>query len=106
MGLLIGGAVGNLVDRVIRDHHRSVIDFIAAARIGTHDRWPIFNLADAAIVVGAVTVAAAYSRKGQRSAPPRSAPLGAFPSEQGSDPSGASPGGAAGSTMGAERGAS
>lgn len=61
LGLVVGGALGNLVDRIGRDHHGSVIDFIAALRIGTHDRWPIFNLADAAIVVGAVVLAVAYS---------------------------------------------
>ncbi|MDQ6838821.1 MAG: signal peptidase II [Actinomycetota bacterium] len=63
LGLLVGGAVGNLADRVVRHDHGSVIDFIAALRIGTHDRWPIFNVADAAIVVGAVILAAAYSAR-------------------------------------------
>ncbi|MDQ2728779.1 MAG: signal peptidase II [Actinomycetota bacterium] len=63
LGLLLGGAIGNLVDRIGRDHHGSVIDFIAALRIGSHDRWPIFNLADAAIVVGAVALAVAYSTR-------------------------------------------
>jgi len=63
LGLLVGGATGNLIDRVVRDHHGSVIDFIAAARIGTHDRWPIFNVADAMIVLGAVTLAVAYSTR-------------------------------------------
>jgi signal peptidase II len=63
LGLLVGGAVGNLVDRLGRDHHGSVIDFIAALRIGNQDRWPIFNLADAAIVVGAVALAIAYSTR-------------------------------------------
>lgn len=63
LGLLVGGAIGNLVDRVVRNHNGSVIDFIAALRIGRHDRWPIFNLADAAIVVGAVVLAIAYSTR-------------------------------------------
>ncbi|MDQ6782469.1 MAG: signal peptidase II [Actinomycetota bacterium] len=61
LSLVVGGAIGNLVDRVVRHDHGSVIDFIAALRIGTHDRWPIFNVADAAIVVGAVTLATTYS---------------------------------------------
>jgi len=51
-GLILGGAVGNLVDRVVFGW---VVDFIHAwARIG--DRlltWPDFNLADSAISVGA-----------------------------------------------------
>ena len=32
-----------------------MIDFIDALRIGDHDRWPVFNVADAAIVVGVVS---------------------------------------------------
>jgi signal peptidase II len=42
-GLLLGGALGNLADRVRID---SVIDFIDVPA------WPTFNLADAAIVAG------------------------------------------------------
>ncbi len=45
---VLGGALGNLIDRI---HLRYVIDFIDwyHASIG---RWPTFNIADAAIVVG------------------------------------------------------
>jgi signal peptidase II len=43
LGLLLGGALGNLVDRV---RGGGVIDFIDPAL------WPVFNLADVAIVVG------------------------------------------------------
>lgn len=50
-GLVIGGALGNLADRAFRgDHgflHGAVIDFIDL------QWWPIFNVADASIVVGA-----------------------------------------------------
>jgi signal peptidase II len=50
VGVAIGGATGNLLDRLVRGH---VVDFI---QIGF---WPIFNLADVGIVGGiAVTVAA------------------------------------------------
>jgi signal peptidase II len=45
--LVAGGALGNLLDRV-RDG--AVTDFIRW-RIGEH-RWPIFNVADAALLVG------------------------------------------------------
>jgi signal peptidase II len=48
MGLLLGGALGNLTDRVIRHHHGSVIDFIDLRW------WPVFNVADACITVGAL----------------------------------------------------
>jgi signal peptidase II len=51
MGLLLGGAVGNLTDRVIGHHHGAVTDFIDLRW------WPIFNVADAAISVGAILLA-------------------------------------------------
>jgi signal peptidase II len=43
LGLALGGAMGNVVDRLVRG---GVVDFIALAR------WPTFNLADAAMVCG------------------------------------------------------
>ena len=49
LGLLLGGALGNLVDRVFRDPgpgRGAVVDFIDF-RV-----WPVFNLADSAIVIG------------------------------------------------------
>jgi signal peptidase II len=63
LGLLLGGAAGNLADRVFRHNHGSVIDFIDAARFGTRDLWPVFNVADAAIVVGVVVLVLAYRRR-------------------------------------------
>jgi signal peptidase II len=45
----LAGASGNLVDRVI---HGAVVDFIALGR------WPVFNLADVAIVAGAAVAGA------------------------------------------------
>lgn len=50
MGLVVGGAVGNIVDRL---RHAYVVDFI---QVGW---WPLFNLADSAITVG-VTILAVY----------------------------------------------
>jgi len=49
LGLIIGGAVGNIVDRV-RFH--AVVDFLDVHAFGYH--WPAFNVADSAICVGAV----------------------------------------------------
>ncbi|MDQ1712920.1 MAG: signal peptidase [Frankiaceae bacterium] len=54
LGLLLGGAVGNLVDRVFRDPGPltgHVVDFID---LQWHGRsvWPVFNVADMAIVTG------------------------------------------------------
>ena len=48
IGLIVGGALGNLVDRALRGHHGSVVDFVAL------HFWPTFNLADASIVTGAL----------------------------------------------------
>ena len=50
-GLISGGAAGNLIDRALRGDdgflHGAVVDFIDL------QWWPVFNVADAAIVVGA-----------------------------------------------------
>jgi signal peptidase II len=65
IGLLLGGAVSNLADRLFRTipgHPGAVVDFIDIARVGTHDWWPIFNVADAAITIGALTLVVAFSR--------------------------------------------
>jgi len=48
IGLLAGGAIGNLIDRLVRDGVVDFIDFPA---------WPSFNVADIAITLGAVTLA-------------------------------------------------
>jgi signal peptidase II len=53
LGLVLGGALGNLTDRLLRGpgFRGHVVDFID---IGP---WPVFNLADSAIVVGAILLA-------------------------------------------------
>jgi signal peptidase II len=48
LGLVLGGAVGNLVDRIFR---HEVIDFLHF-RLWRGHSWPDFNVADSAIVVG------------------------------------------------------
>ncbi len=48
LGLVLGGASSNVADRLTRGHHGAVVDFISLRY------WPTFNVADAAIVVGAV----------------------------------------------------
>ncbi|AVJ32363.1 signal peptidase II [Stenotrophomonas indicatrix] len=50
--LIIGGAIGNVIDRQVHGH---VVDFIQWY-VGEHV-WPSFNIADSAIVVGAVGIA-------------------------------------------------
>lgn len=47
LALILGGAVGNLVDRIMRG---SVTDFIDV-HVGAH-HWPTFNVADSAISIG------------------------------------------------------
>jgi signal peptidase II len=48
LGLVIGGALGNVIDRV---RYGAVVDFLDFHLAGWH--WPAFNLADAGICVGA-----------------------------------------------------
>lgn len=56
LGLVLGGALGNLVDRIFRApsvFSGHVVDWISVfGPRGEH--WPIFNLADSAIVCGAI----------------------------------------------------
>ena len=55
LGLLLGGATGNLVDRIFRSpglFRGDVVDWIEVTR-----HWPVFNLADSAITCGGVLIA-------------------------------------------------
>ena len=62
LGLILGGALGNLTDRIVRGPGLSgrVVDFVDL------HVWPIFNLADSAIVVGAVLIVIGTMRRGSR----------------------------------------
>jgi signal peptidase II len=59
LGLVLGGALGNLTDRLFRAPgigRGHVVDFVSAfGPNGAH--WPIFNVADSAIVCGAILAA-------------------------------------------------
>ena len=48
LAFILGGAIGNLIDRIVYGH---VIDFIDVYYKSYH--WPAFNLADSAITLGA-----------------------------------------------------
>lgn len=48
IGLVIGGAIGNVIDRLL---YGAVVDFLDFHAFGYH--WPAFNAADSAICVGA-----------------------------------------------------
>jgi len=56
LSLILGGAIGNLIDRILiyipNSTYAGVIDFIDVG-IGTH-RWYIFNIADSAVTVGII----------------------------------------------------
>lgn len=81
LGLVLGGAVGNLVDRLATGE---VVDFIEVGVPRWH--WPIFNVADAAITVGVLLLALGWTRRpASRAAVPDP---GAGPA-QGDEPPGA-----------------
>jgi signal peptidase II len=64
LGLVLGGAIGNLVDRIVRPpgvFRGRVIDFI------DFHVWPVFNVADSAVVIGAILLLIA-SYRGERRA--------------------------------------
>lgn len=55
LGMVLGGALGNLVDRLFRypgPLQGHVVDFVAVGW------WPVFNVADSAIVCGAILLVA------------------------------------------------
>lgn len=62
LGLVLGGAVGNLTDRFVRGSGSlgDVVDFIDL------HVWPVFNLADSAIVIGAVLLAVTSWRRSRQ----------------------------------------
>jgi signal peptidase II len=47
LGLVVGGAIGNVIDRFL---HGAVVDFLDIHVAGYH--WPAFNVADSAITIG------------------------------------------------------
>lgn len=49
LSLILGGAIGNLWDRVVSGHVVDFLDFY----VGSY-HWPAFNVADSAIVIGAI----------------------------------------------------
>ena len=51
LGFIIGGAIGNVIDRV---NHLAVLDFIDFHLGGSH--WPAFNAADSFITLGAAVL--------------------------------------------------
>ena len=65
-GVVMGGALGNLLDRALRDGHGllggRVVDFVDVGW------WPVFNLADASLWVGIAILLLTSWREGHREA--------------------------------------
>jgi signal peptidase II len=69
MALIIGGAGGNIMDRLIAGRP-GVVDFISVGVDGVY-RWPTFNIADSVIIVGAfLLVLVIYFEDKKKSSPP------------------------------------
>ena len=61
-GLVTGGAIGNLLDRI--RSARGVVDFLDIG-VGSY-RWPTFNIADIAVTCGAFALALSFWREDVR----------------------------------------
>ena len=70
LGLVAGGAAGNLIDRIRSS--RGVVDFLDVG-VGSL-RWPTFNVADIAVSCGGIALAIALWREDHRRARAESAP--------------------------------
>lgn len=81
LGLVLGGALGNVLDRAFRAGD----GFMAGAVVDWIDLqwWPVFNLADAGVVIGAVVLVVAAGR--QESSGDED-PSGGAPSSEAPDP--------------------
>jgi signal peptidase II len=66
LGLLIGGALGNALDRAV---YGAVVDFVALHAFGF--RWYVFNLADAVIVAGVIGLLYDALRPNALKSPPK-----------------------------------
>jgi signal peptidase II len=56
LSMLLGGALGNVIDRLVHGHVIDFLDFHASflAPMFAHGHFPAFNLADSAITLGAI----------------------------------------------------
>jgi len=76
LALILGGAIGNLIDRFA---YGKVIDFIDVGIDSIGLRWPVFNIADSAVTVGMIILISLvlFERdKSEQPSPP------AFPAQQ------------------------
>ena len=71
LGLILGGAIGNAIDRAV---YGAVVDFVLLYAAGFE--WYVFNIADAAIVVGVALLLYAAFWRGNRSDEAQEPPTG------------------------------
>jgi len=62
--LVLGGALGNLIDRVFRHYVIDYVNFYVSPRL----HWPVFNLADTVVVIG-VAILVWQVLRGERAEP-------------------------------------
>jgi signal peptidase II len=94
LALILGGAIGNLIDRISTG---AVVDFIEVGYGRWH--WPVFNVADSAVSIGVVLFALTWPRSHEADAVPEApahpgGPQGHDDGSLGADPE---PGGTTGS---------
>lgn len=65
LGLILGGALGNVADRLLWGHVTDFLDFYLRTNSGAW-HWPAFNLADSAITLGAVALLVDEQRQARR----------------------------------------
>jgi len=70
LALILGGAIGNLIDRV---RHGEVVDFILLAWRG-HE-FPVFNLADVSVTCGVLLFAMVWTHEPHEAQPAATTPL-------------------------------
>ncbi len=94
LAMILGGAIGNLIDRVFYDvlfndgqlFHGKVVDFIDADFFNVNilglrlTRWPVFNVADASVTSGVILMLFSH-RKSRRPEPAPLAVEGGAPSD-------------------------
>jgi signal peptidase II len=68
LALILGGAIGNLIDRFA---YGEVIDFIDVGFRNT--RWPVFNIADSAVTIGMIILVSLVLFEGQKEEAPAKA---------------------------------
>ena len=77
LGLILGGALGNLVDRI---YPGPVIDFIDMG-FGPY-RWPVYNIADTAVTVGGILFILTYLRSRDSQTEPQEHESGTEPGRE------------------------